>query len=778
MKESAYKTNIDEDIELFSIKDNWIKYKRYWGLFLVSILIFVLLGVLYLRYASVIYQTTAKIKIIDDTKEFNVGIDPLSLLNGNSSINLDNEIEVLKSYRLLRQVIEELDLDISLYEVGNVKTSQLWNSPFLISKLTREDSLIGVKEFEVRVLNSNITITDEYQNIYSVNLDAPGPENYELPFQIFANRDVDLKAYENVEFKIVITSLKEAVLQLDRDLQIQPSNKRSEILTLSIKGESVERSEAILNTLIAKFNEDGILDRQLVSRRTMEVIDKRFVDLASELDSIEVGKQDFKQTNRLSYIEADAGVTLQRKSEVEDEVALLENQISLSKLLKTTVINQAEYSLLPADIGLENQSLNSLVAAYNELALERDKLLPNVGINHPRLRAISGQLERGKVNIIKSVNIYQAQLRTSLSQLSQEYSRAGAVFSELPEQEKMLRSIERQQTIKEQLYLLLLQKREEAAINLATTTPSIKVVDYSLTDSKPISPKKIIVYPLSLILGFVIPFFALYIKFSLDTKIHGRKDIDKVSQEIPLLGEIPFLKKNKSIKGLHDRSILAESFRMLSTNVNYHLPPKENNKGQVIYVNSAIKGEGKTLISINLAMAFSSLKKRVLLVGGDLRNPQLHKHLDILKKSKGLPEFLSDQSMNWQDVINEGFVNDVNIKVCYSRQIPPNTAELLAGDGFLKFLKAVKKEFDYIIVDTAPSLLVTDTLLISKHADLTLFVLRAGFTDKKLLEYSKDLAKKGRVNHMAYVLNDVGYGNAKHYNYGHGYGYGSENKKG
>ena len=187
----------------------------------------------------------------------------------------------------------------------------------------------------------------------------------------------------------------------------------------------LDRSEAILNTLIAKFNEDGILDRQLVSRRTMEVIDKRFVDLASELDSIEVGKQDFKQTNRLSYIEADAGVTLQRKSEAEDEVALLENQISLSKLLKETVINQAEYSLLPADIGLENLSLNSLVANYNELALERDKLLPNVGVNHPTLRAISGQLERGKVNIIKSVNIYQAQLRTSLSQLRRESSRAG-----------------------------------------------------------------------------------------------------------------------------------------------------------------------------------------------------------------------------------------------------------------------------------------------------------------------------------------------------------------
>ena len=313
----------------------------------------------------------------------------------------------------------------------------------------------------------------------------------------------------------------------------------------------------------------------------------------------------------------------------------MENQISLSKLLKETVINQAEYSLLPADIGLENLSLNSLVANYNELALERDKLLPSVGVNHPQLREISGQLERGKVNIIKSVNIYQAQLRTSLSQLNRERGRAGAIFSELPEQEKMLRSIERQQSIKEQLFLLLLQKREEAAINMATTVPSVKVVDYGLTSSKPLSPKKTIVYPLSLMLGLVLPFLVLFIRFSLDTKVHDRTDLEKLSPEIPVLSEIPFLKGTKSIQGLHDRSVLAESFRMLSTGINYYLPEKKKDKGQVIYVTSAIKGEGKTLMAYNLAMAYASLKKRVLLVGADLRNPQLHMYLDILKKSKG-----------------------------------------------------------------------------------------------------------------------------------------------
>lgn len=776
MKEAPFSLDFNDEEESFALKKIISKYLRYWPWFLAATLICLLLGLAYMRYAPVTYESVAKIKFIDDSQELNVATKAVSLLNGNSKINLDNEIEVLKSYRLLRQVVEDLHLNISYFEVGNIKTREIWNAPFVITKLSETDSIASSRTYELEIKNPKIIITDEKDKSFTVDFNTSDTPSTALPFEIALAENVNLLDFNDIEYKVVISPVKDAVIRLATDLEVQPTNKNSEILSLSLKGESIDRSEAILNTIIARFNEDGILDRQLVSRRTMEVIDKRFVDLASELDSIEVGKQDFKQSNRLSYIEADAGVTLQRKSEAEDEVALLENQLSLSKLLKETVINQAEYSLLPADIGLDNLSLNSLVANYNEMALERDKILPTVGVNHPTLRAISGQLERGKVNIIKSVNIYQAQLRTSLSQLRRESSRAGAVFSELPEQEKMLRGIERQQSIKEQLFLLLLQKREEAAINMATTTPSIKVVDYGTTDSEPISPKKIIVYPLSLLLGMFLPFLILFIRFSLDTKIHDRTDLEKLSPDIPVLAEIPFLKGNKSIKGFHDRSILAESFRMLSTSVNHHLPEKEKDLGQVIYVTSSIKGEGKTLMAFNLAMAYASLKKRVLLVGADLRNPQLHMHLDILKKTNGLSEYLSKPSMNWQNVINEGFSNELNIKVCYSRQIPPNAPELLSGKGFEKFIQAVKEEFDYIIIDTAPTLLVTDTMLISKAADLTLFVARAGFTDKKLLEYSKNLNKTKKLQNMAYALNDVGFGKARHYNYGHGYGYGSEKK--
>jgi len=774
MTESKYILDFNEEEESFQFKKILLKYLRHWPWFLGAIFFCIGMGYLYMRYAPVTYESVAKIKIIDESRELNVVPDALAMMTGNSNINLENEVEVLRSYRLLRQVVSELHLDVSYYIVGNIKTTQIWNPPFKVTKDIAEDSLSRPMSYELAIRNPKFIITDDQKKVLYLDMANSDTLDTELPFQISLQDTVIPAEFEDIRYKVVLLPLKDAVMELAKDLKIEATNKNSEILSMSLQGENADRSEAILNTIISKFNQDGVLDRQLVSRRTLEVIDKRFVNLASELDSIEVGKQDFKQSNQLSYIEADAGITLQRKSEAEDQVAVLENQISLSKLLKETVINQAEYSLLPADIGLENLSLNSLVTNYNDLALERDKLVPSVGVNHPALREISGQLERGKVNIIKSVNIYQAQLRTSLSQLNRERGRTGAIFSELPEQEKMLRSIERQQSIKEQLFLLLLQKREEAAISLATTVPSVKVVDYGLTSSEPLSPKEIIVYPLSLMLGLLLPFLVLFIRFSLDTKVHDRADLEQLSPEIPVLSEIPFLKGTKSIQGLHDRSVLAESFRMLSTGINYYLPEKKKDKGKVIYVTSAITGEGKTLMAYNLAMAYASLKKRVLLVGADLRNPQLHIYLDILKKSKGIAEYLSIPSMDWQDAINEGFSNDINIKVCYSRQKPPNAPELLSGVGFERFINAVEEEFDYIIVDTAPTLLVTDTLLISQYADLTLFVSRAGFTEKRLVEYSMGLAKTKKLKNMTYVLNGVGKGKTKGYNYGYGYGYGSE----
>ncbi|RAJ07135.1 GumC family protein [Arenibacter echinorum] len=774
MKEAPYSIEHFEEEESFQIKEILEKYLRYWPWFILATIITIGLGVTYMRYAPITYSSTAKIKIIDESQEVDIASSALSLLGGGSKINLENEIEILKSYRILSQVVRELNLDVTHYVVGNVKTTQIWAPPFQITKRIVADSLQAPKPYLIKLDEQGITITDSKEKTYTPVLNASEQEVDSLPFSIRMVGGTDPSFYKGITYKVVLSPLKSTVLQLAKDLQVQATNKDSEILSLSLEGVSMERNEAILNTLIEKFNQDGILDRQLVSQRTLNFIDERFLYLGQELDSIEGGKESFKRSNSLSYIEADAGMSLQRKSETEEEVIKLENQISISEILKETVINQSDYGLLPANIGIENASLNNLVVGYNEMALEREKLLPTVGTNHPTLQNLNAQLERAKVNIIKSVNIYGTQLKNSLRQLKLEESRAGSVFSRLPEKEKMLRSIERQQSIKENLFLLLLQKREEAAISYAVTAPTVKVVDYGLTNDIPVSPKKTMVYALSLLAGMFLPFAVLYIRFALDTKIRDRNDIEKVTTDIPVVGELPFFKEVKKKLQANDRSIMAESFRILSTNVDYLLPEKNKGEAQVIMVTSSVKGEGKTLLSYNLAVAHASLNKKVLLIGADLRNPQLHNFYNISGNHKGLSDYLYDPGMNWKDCVVASGADNPSLQICFGGSISPNTPKLFSSSAFEKFITAAKKEFDYIVVDTAPTMLVTDTLLISKFADATVFVTRSGLTDKRLLEFSKNLHKTKKLKNMAYVVNGVGNGKAKGYNYGYGYGYGSE----
>ncbi len=781
MKESPYLVDEFEEDESFHLKEEFLKYLAYWPWFLGTVVLALLLAFFYLKYTTATYQSTAKIRIIDESKEMNIATDAMSLLSGRSQVNLDNEIEVLKSYRLLKQVVEELQLNVNYYEVKRLQSTQVWNTPFTINTKTSVDTISKPLEYRIELNGNTIELTDENKQNFSLPLQSTPATDASLPFYVVQSEYYDASPKEDTNYKITINSTKGSTLGLIENLQVNSTNKNSDVLSLSLEGQSIPRSETILNTIIDKFNQDGILDRQLVSKRTLDFIDDRFIFLTQELDSIEGDKKSFKQQNNLSYIEADAGITLQKKSATEEEAYRLETQIALSKLLKETLAQEAAYSLLPADIGLENSGINSLVSDYNQLVLERDKMVASAGENNPTLLVINSQLQRTKQNILQTVSAYQQQLNVSMAQLQQEQRLTGTSFSQLPEKEQLLRAIERQQSIKENLFLLLLQKREEAAISLAVTAPSLKVVDYALTSNIPVAPKKMIIMAVALLMGLLLPFGVLYIRFTLDTKVHDRTDLERANPEIPVLAEIPFLQGNKTFMEANDRSALAESFRILSTNISYMLPKKEKGDGQVIYVTSTIPDEGKSLVAFNLSLAFSSIGKKVLLVGADLRNPNIHKEFETSKNALGLTDYLYDPEMDWKKCIHKGYNGMENHNVCFSGSIPPNAPQLLSGGGFEKFIDAAKQEYDYVIVDTAPTMLVTDTLIISQAADLTLYVTRSGFTDKRLLEFSKDLNKSKKLKNMGYLLNEVGIkrsrGYGYSYNYGYGYGYHEEGGK-
>jgi uncharacterized protein involved in exopolysaccharide biosynthesis len=668
-KEIPFQSFLETEEDNFDLIEVLLKYLRYWPWFLLALILGVFSGYLFMRYAPVIYYSEAKIKILKESEENVLELAGGSFYRG-SGVNLSNEIQVLKSYRLLKQVVEELNLDIGYYEVGNIKTRQIWRGPFTVEKNSLFTDSTRYRTFGINVGNTGFIITYGEANEVTIPFGTPDSLQTTLPFTIHLSEDdVKIDPQRN-DYRIVFMDPRQATLQLSNQLQVWPTEESGEILSLALYSESPERSEIILNTIIEKFNQDGILDRQEVSQRTIDFIDDRFVYLTQELDSIETRKQSFKQANELAYIEADAGLALQRKSGAEVEVYRMETQLSLARMLQEKVESQTIDSLLPAEVGLENETLNTLIAGYNELVFERERLTPNMGEKNPTLQMLTTQLERRRDNILNSLQIYKVQLETSLEDLKERQEDISGVYSQLPEEERMLRAIERQQQLKENLFIVLLQQREEAAVALAVTSPTIKTIDYALTRSAPESPKRNIVYGAGVLLGLFIPFGILFLKFSLDTKIHTRKDLEKELPELPILTEIPFIPPENMKK--KDRSFLSESFRILGTNVRFVLGKKNTPGGKVGIITSSIKGEGKTLIATELAHAYSSLNQRVLLVGGDLRNPRFHDLFGGDKNDVGLSDYLSDPELSLDACVRNPEPESPTLSICFSGRIPPN----------------------------------------------------------------------------------------------------------
>jgi capsular exopolysaccharide synthesis family protein len=772
MKETPYILDFKEDDKPIAFKELVHKYLKRWPWFLVSCALFLALGYFYEKYAPRTYTSEAKIKILDNNQEAKVIPKDLPMGNQNLKLNLENHIEVLKSNQLLNKVVNELNLDIDYFKHTNFSYQQIASAPFVVIKNIQEEQIEKPMTFEILMSSAGYHITDQTGKKYVVPYVVSSESLKDiLPFGITLLESTSVGMFRDTKYKVVLLPKRHAAAYLSENLNISTSEKQSDVLTLTIKGQSRNLSESILNTIIRNFDNDGVEDKQLVTRRTLEIVDERFNTLSMELDSIEAGKKDFKIAEDLSYIQTDAGASLQKKSDTDTELLKLETQISLLGLLDKTVSNEADYNLLPADIGLANSALNSMVEKYNELARERQKLGASLQANHPKLLNLSERLEFSKKNILSTVKVYESQLAISRSQLNKQKNKVDLSYSELPEKERILRSIERQQSIKENLYLLLLKKREEAAIDYASTSSSVKVIDYALSSIKPIWPKKTIIYPLSLILGLMMPFMLILLRSSFDTKIHDRAQIERLNPEIPTLIDIPTLGAKKSFDKVSEGSPLAEAFRILSANTDHLLGNQETDLGKVIYVTSAIKREGKTLLATNLSLAYASMGKRVLLVGADLRNPQLHNYTQLDKNSPGLSDYLKNQWFSFYDGIQSGFEHNQNHFVYLSGKIPKSAPALLSHKRYGEFIEKAKQEFDYVVVDTAPTMLVTDTLLISKYADATLFVLRSGLTDTKLLQFSKELFKNKKLNNMAYVLNGVGKLKDGNYNYGYAYGY-------
>ena len=614
--------------ETFNLKREIFRYTKNWKWFLVSVIILLTLAFFSARTSPTIYETSARIKIINQKMNEIELPGNLTSLFEDSKVNLENEIEIIKSYRILEKVSENLKLNIRYYNVTETKAIQVWDLPLKVYPISETFPLPTDGEYLVDIKENGYSI----RNIKNKNWEVPTLSMEtaikDLPFLLRLDLYSDISTFKNKQIKIRFFTVKEAALRLLNGLNIEHLGKYSEILKIFLRNESSAKSEAILNEIIGQFNQDGVQDRKLIFQRTIDFVDERFEYLTRELDSIENKKRKFKQNNKLTDIGMDTEHNLSDKSNSNTEKINLETQLEIARILRKTLTNNNNSKLLPVDIGLGITGINDQIILYNQKLLESNKLKISGGVNNPLVKNLKEEINNLKNNIFTSVVAYQKKSETALKNIKVVDSKNKGFFRALPNKEKILREIEREQTIKENLFIFLLQRREEAAINLVITAPTLKVVDYAVTNLIPVSESPKMVYAKAFIAGLVIPFIVLYLMFFVDTKMQHKEDLYANIASNQVIGNIPLSPGKKLFSGKNDNSDLAEGFRMLRTNIGYVLKTfRKSEPSKIIMVTSTKEEEGKTFCALNLAISYAVLNKKVLLIDTNFRNPKIHNYL-------------------------------------------------------------------------------------------------------------------------------------------------------
>jgi len=776
----------------FNFREEVIKYFSFWPWFLVSILFFIFSSYIYLRYAEYTFRTTASIEILDESQDSEMALPTALTVFNRSMVNLVNEINLLSSFSLHSIVSKELQSNVRFYTSGNIKTLEnhpdQWFDDYDIEFNIDISNVSEYFEYKIEIENNFLNISEfidgELNKEYNFQTLSTKEKNHNLPFNL---------SIKNIKYQgertLKIIPLSSSVNQFRKYFEVIEFGKDSDQLLITMIHPNKQIAQEYLSRILISFDNDGISDRQLEYKNTIDFVDSRSKILREELEKIEIRKQNFKEKNNLSNIETNAEINIQNQLSYNSELFNTESQKSLAEFLKESV-SSGKYEYLPLNIGLDNFDLNMMISEYNQLIRQREKYLSEAGENNSFVKSLENQLDSFVLNITNSIVNYNNSLEIKINSLKDKEKEFSESYNAIPENEKILRTIERELSVKEALFLLLLQKREEASINFAVVKPTIKVIDYPITNPIPASPNSIMIYLASMLVGFSIPFLILYFRFFFDNKVHTKEQLLKKLDKIAVVGEIPFSSNNDELEKIvkvDSRNTIAESIRMVIANLNFILfKDGTNENNNTILVTSTIKGEGKTLLSVNIASLLSKKYKKVLLVGADLRNPQIHKFLNIDKSTVGLSNYMCLDNLNWKDLI----IKNESLDILLSGVIPPNPTEILASDKFKSFIEEVKREYDYIIIDSAPCLLVSDTFEISKYVDTTLYVVRSNHTDLKICDFINESKNESKLTNINIILNGVGnsqaygykygyqygyrYGYKYGYNYGYGYGYGED----
>ncbi|WP_455585393.1 GumC family protein [Bacteroides sp.] len=796
MKEFISDESFEETDNKDELKTILFNYLIHWKWFILSIILCWAGSWFYLRYATPVYNVSATVMIKDDKKGSRasemLALEDMGFLSSSGSI--ENEMEILRSKSLIKQAVTSLKIYATYTTKGHIGSRDLYNESPIAVEMTAADlnKLKTGFSFEVVLqpdstlnLSGNIGGKDISTHIsrLPILLDTPAGR---LTLSL---RPETQPIYDETIYIHITPPLQMAKAYLGA-LNISGTSNTTSIANISIQTTNKQRGEDFVNKLIEVYNQDASNDKKLIATKTAEFIDERIVIINRELGSTEAELENFKRNAGLTSLN-DAQTFVQESSEYEKKRMDIGTQLNLMEYLRTYINNPANQdAVIPSNVGVNDVTLSALINKYNEMILERNRLLRTSSESNPVIVRKNNDLSAMRASIKSAINSVYQGLLISKGDIERQASKYSNRIDQAPTQERALTGIARQQEIKAGLYMMLLQKREENSIALAATADNAKIIDAATANDLPIAPNYSLIRMIAVVVGLLIPVVVITLINFFRLRIEGHADVEKLTR-IPILCDIPtnYTQRNSSttiVVKENENSIMSEVFRSLRTNLQFILGKKEN---KVILITSTTSGEGKTFISCNLGVSLALLGKRVVIVGLDIRKPKLAEYFDIDQKHlKGITSYLADDSIDLHSLLLPVQANP-NLWLLPSGSVPPNPAELLARPSLDKAIAQLAQEFDYVILDTAPVGMVTDTLILSRVANASIYVCRADYSYKSDFELINELKKENKLPEISVVINGIDmkkkkygyyYGYGKKYGYGrrygYGYGYGDGNK--
>lgn len=792
----------EEETSGFDYKAFFFKLLMYWPWIVGCVIVAIVCAFFYLKTLTPLYTVSSSVLIKDNNGK--TGGNEASLADlgfvTSSTQNFDNELEILRSRTLLKKVVTALDLYIDYRVPGRFRDTELYKqSPVKVWVTPEEAEQMGYAKVEMNFQNGKLHTATVLHNGQEWKKEIQNlPTVFSTPVGVFTFSAADSTwQHETAVPELIeatVLSPNAATGSFRGRLAVLSGKQSTTIAQLTMTDSQVARATDFLNKLVAVYNEEGNNDKNEVAAKTAEFINERIHLINEELGTTESQLASFKQRAGVVDVTADATQAAGEQASYERAYAENEVQISLVEHLKNHILNEEnQYEVIPANIGLNNSDLNTVVQNYNQMLIERKRLLRTSHEDNPAVQSLNASIEVMRKSVMGALQTAEKGLLINRQALQAQTRKFAGKVSDAPVQEKEYLSMSRQQEIQANLYLMLLQKREENNITLASTANNARVIDEPLAGGQ-IFPTPSQTYMMAFILGLILPVGVIFVWGLLQFKVQTRSDVEKITN-LPIVGDIPLTEEassNAIVVRENRNELMEEVFRAVRTNIQYMLTEGQ----KVILFTSTTSGEGKSFNAGNLACSFAFMGKKVVIVGLDIRKPGLNKVFHLSHKEAGISQYLANPEHT--DLLSLCQVSTVseNLYILPGGTIPPNPTELVARKSLQQAIDILKKHFDYVILDTAPIGMVTDTQLVARVADLSVYVCRSNYTAKSEFKLINELKQDGKLPHPCILLNGIDmskrttgsyygygkygkygrYGYGKKYGYGYGYGYGKEKK--